>query len=396
MNVLEKRNTHIEFGSTSVDLRVILRVVLCLLLATAATGFLASCASAPGGGTWLETGSKAVCLTARAYAASCAARGDRSERCVEAEVLASACSIGAPVAGELGQGVMAAALPPVTLSPGAGYHPRTLATFWRDFPGGPERSGVGDPSTDPWALACVAKAGQEWQACLRSRYLTESPDVCAAYRRAFGVTTCGSPGGGWTRGPSNERWGSARQALDYFCENDPAVIGSSGRAGGWDCQSTAVEWARLGAFGGEAVVTEWQRRTAGPPPPPAPRCGDRHPDPGETCTNCPADIGPCAPHPPPDPRLDCTGLAIPAPEAPRFVGVKAGVESTGLAGYRLLECRGGSLPSLEPARPEPSAETRRWLAEICPSLPRNWTARRAKCAAAVSELLGVEQLEVTP
>lgn len=32
---------------------------------------------------------------------------------------------------------------------------------------------------------------------------------------------------------------------------------------------------------------------------PAPRCGDGHADPGETCASCPADLGPCPPPPPP-------------------------------------------------------------------------------------------------
>lgn len=32
---------------------------------------------------------------------------------------------------------------------------------------------------------------------------------------------------------------------------------------------------------------------------PAPRCGDGHADPGETCANCVADLGPCPPPPPP-------------------------------------------------------------------------------------------------
>ena len=37
----------------------------------------------------------------------------------------------------------------------------------------------------------------------------------------------------------------------------------------------------------------------GVPDPPAPRCGDGHADPGETCANCAADLGPCPPPPPP-------------------------------------------------------------------------------------------------
>ncbi len=221
-------------------------------------------------------------------------------------------------------------------NPGSGYAPRSTTVFYRAIPGGPEKTATGSLSADPWSVGCRGKVGADLAACLRSRFLTRSPEVCAEYQRAFGVDSCGTPAGGWTRGPSNERWGSALQALNYFCENDPAVIGSTGRAGGWDCQSTAIEWARLGAFGGEPLVTEWQRRTE-PPRPPTPFCGDHRRDPGETCENCPADLGPC---PPPDSNaIDCSGLTLPAPGAPLSVTYRAGVASTGLSEVRQVACR---------------------------------------------------------
>lgn len=231
-----------------------------------------------------------------------------------------------------------------TLS-GSGYSPRGLTVYYRSFPGGPEVSTTGNPSADPWAIACSGKLGANLTACLQSRFFTSSPAVCAEYSRAFGVVTCGSPAGGWSRGPSNERWGSAKNALNYFCENDPTIIGSTGRAGGWDCESTAVEWARLGAFGGESIVTEWQRRTVPPLDPPVSRCGDGRADSGETCVNCPADLGVCPPLPSSDDKVDCAVLKLPAPGSPLYVAYRAGVDSTGSVSTALTECRvGGSLP----------------------------------------------------
>ncbi len=43
-----------------------------------------------------------------------------------------------------------------------------------------------------------------------------------------------------------------------------------------------------------------------PPPPPPDPCGNGKPDPGETCSSCPADLGPCAPPPPPPPACPAT------------------------------------------------------------------------------------------
>lgn len=273
-----------------------------------------------------------TCDAAAIESTRCAQGLERSmDRCAYAELIARVCQ----PAESRGARIAAAAslVPAASSNPGSGYSPRTTTVFYREIPGGPEKTATGSLSADPWALACQGKAGTELAACLRSRFLVSSSAVCAEYKRAFGVTSCGTPAGGWTRGPSNERWGSALQALNYFCENDPAVIGSTGRAGGWDCESTAVEWARLGAFGGEAIVTEWQRRTE-----PA-VCGNHRRDPGETCANCPADIGPCVP-PPSDPNaIDCSSLTLPAPGAPLFVTYRADVASTGLSEVRQVNCR---------------------------------------------------------
>ncbi len=269
------------------------------------------------------------CSEAAIDSTRCAQGLERSmDRCAYAELISRICQSaerGAPAAPTL-----AAA---ASSNPGSGYNPRTTTVFYREIPGGPEKSATGSLSADPWALSCQGKTGAALAACLRSRFLVSSTAVCAEYTKAFGVSTCGTPAGGWTRGPSNERWGSALQALNYFCENDPAVIGSTGRSGGWDCESTAVEWARLGAFGGEAIVTEWQRRTE-----PA-VCGNHRRDPGETCANCPADLGACVP-PPSDPSaIDCSGLTLPAPGAPLFVTYRADVASTGLSEVRQVNCR---------------------------------------------------------
>jgi len=270
-----------------------------------------------------------TCDEAAIDSTRCAQGLERSmDRCAYAEVIARVCQ-----SAERGATAVPALTAGSSSNPGSGYNPRTSTVFYRAIPGGPEKTATGSASADPWALACQGKAGTDLAACLRSRFLVSTPAVCAEYARAFGVDTCGTPAGGWTRGPSNERWGSALQALNYFCENDPAVIGSTGNAGGWDCESTAVEWARLGAFGGEAIVTEWQRRTE-----PA-VCGNHRRDPGETCANCPADLGACVP-PPSDPTaIDCSGLTLPAPGAPLFVTYRADVASTGTSEVRQVNCR---------------------------------------------------------
>lgn len=352
-----------------------------IAIAASSAVFL-SCASLPPGAG--KQARNLTCAAARVELQRCDAGTEaNADACAYARVIASVCD--AAVIPEE-ESLFASAGPSY---PGAGFHPRSAATYWRDYPGGPERHGIGDPSIDPWAISCATKTGPNLAACLRSRYLEASPAVCDAYRRAFGVTTCGSPGGGWSRGPSNERWGAAREALNYFCENDPSFIGSVGRSGGLDCESTGYEWAALGAFGAEYVVDEYSRRTQGPPPPPL--CPNGRIDPGETCSNCPADVGPCAPPPPPDPRLDCSSLAIPAPEAPRFVGVSTGTASTGLAGYRLVECRNGSVPVPPAPRPKLSAETRATLAKLCGWF-RN-TQRRSACASAVAEVLGIDAID---
>ena len=264
------------------------------------------------------------CEAAAIESTRCAQGLEKSlDRCAYAETIARVCR------SSERQGLAAVAVPGPAASPGSGYRPGSTTVFYRAIPGGPERTAIGSATADPWALSCQGKIGGALAACLRSRFLVSNPAVCAEYARAFGVDTCGTPAGGWTRGPSNERWGSALQALNYFCENDPAVIGSTGRAGGWDCESTAVEWARLGAFGGEAIVTEWQRRSD------PPVCGNQRRDPGETCANCPADVGVC----PPVETIDCSGLTLPAPGVPLSVTYRADLASTGTSEIRQVNCR---------------------------------------------------------
>jgi len=252
------------------------------------------CASSGSPGSTVVTGGPGdnlTCSEARAELDRCAqgAKSD-ADRCAYAKVIARVCEAA-------GSPTLAAAAP---LTPGSGYRPRSLTTFWREFPGGPEHTGQGDLSANPWSVACSGKSGSELAACLRSRFLpADNPAVCAAYRRAFGVPTCGAPGGGWSRGPSNERFGSALAALNYFCDKEPSFIGSPGRAGGLDCDSTAYEWAALGAFGGESIVTEWINRTT------PTLCGNGTKDPGETCITCPLDVGPCCGNGTKDPGETC-------------------------------------------------------------------------------------------
>lgn len=240
------------------------------------------------------------CTSAPAVAADCVAGAitDR-DACLYADVISRACTTGrAP-----DMGLVAAS------TPGSGFLSGTSTVWFRRDPGSREDTATGDLSADPWAVNCRGKSGGDYAACLRSRFLTGSPDVCAEWARAFGVDTCGIPGGGWSRGPGNERWGSAQQALDWFCENDPAVIGSPGRAGGYDCVSTGLERARLGAHGGEPLVTEWQRRSQEPPPPPPPASNCLAPkvciDPPASCPACPV-CPVCAPLPTLPPKARAT------------------------------------------------------------------------------------------
>ncbi len=278
----------------------------------------------PGTGGTVRSTQNLTCEAAVIESARCAQGLERSmDRCAYAETIARVCRSTEP------HGLTAVAVPGAPATPGSGYRPGATTVFYRAIPGGPEKTATGSATADPWALSCQGKTGSALAACLRSRFLVSGPAVCAEYARAFGVDTCGTPAGGWTRGPSNERWGSALNALNYFCVNDPAVIGSTGRAGGWDCESTAVEWARLGAFGGEAIVTEWQRREQ------PPICGNQRRDPGETCANCPADAGTC----PPLETIDCSGLTLPAPGAPLFVTYRADLASTGISEIRQVNCR---------------------------------------------------------
>lgn len=346
---------------------------------------LAGCATT--GGTPGDQAKNLTCLAARIELQRCAA-GAETDRdlCLYAEIVAAGCDAATPEA-------LAAAL-----TPGTGYAPRSTTSYFRRIPGGREESAQGSLAADPWSVQCAGKSGADFAACIRSRFLTVRPEVCAEWARAFGVDSCGIPGGGWSRGPGNERWGASIAALQYFCENDPAVIGSPGRAGGLDCLPLAVEWTRLGAFAGEPIVAEWQRRTQAPPAPicgngikesgescatcpvdipNCPFCGNHRPDPGETCSSCPVDLGPC-----PDGKLDCSGLQIPAPDAPQFVAAAPREGSTGLADVKWLPCRGGTV---SPPAPEPPVAPTcipakvRQTAKDCAT----WTAirwRKERCA----------------
>jgi len=242
------------------------------------------------------------------------------------------------------------------LKQGTGYTPRSNRVVARSIAGGPvDIFTTGNPAADPWSIACRGRVGMHLRLCLAGRDLPTDraprEEVCAEYLRAFGVRTCGQPAGGWAYGPGNERFGAAKNALEYFCRTDPAFIGSTGAAGGWDCTATGADITRLGAFGGEYVITEHARRDpqdgSTPPPsgtPPAARCGNARLDPGETCRNCPQDAGGCPPPVETPPAnvdsVDCSGLALGSGEQPLgLVAYRPSLASTGRVEIRLIPCR---------------------------------------------------------
>lgn len=336
---------------------------------------LAACASSGTGSTPGQVGNL-TCLAAQIELQRCDAGAERNaDVCLYAQVVAAACST-------------AESRSLFASTPGTGYTPNGLTSFFRRIPGGREETGRGSLGPDPWSVNCSGKNGADFAACIRSRFLTQGPEVCAAFLAAFGVDTCGTPGGGWTRGPSTERFGSAIGALRYFCENDPAVIGSAGRSAGFDCNPTALEWTQLGAFGGEGIVSEWIRRTEAPPAPicgngikesgetcatcprdvpGCPVCGNGRHEAGETCQNCPLDLGACPPPPPPsDGKVDCSPLALPRMPTPTLAQWVT-VASTGVAGTAVVPCRGAtvapSAPSCIPAAQKAAACACRGLRE---------------------------------
>lgn len=82
---------------------------------------------------------------------------------------------------------------------------------------------------------------------------------------------------------------------------------------------------------------------------PAPRCGDGHADPGETCSTCPADLGPCPPPPPPP------DLALHLGVAGRFTVLATWTKpggQTGPAKPLPVKRDGGAFTFFDPERPE--------------------------------------------
>lgn len=87
---------------------------------------------------------------------------------------------------------------------------------------------------------------------------------------------------------------------------------------------------------------------------PAPRCGDGHADPGETCSTCPADLGPCPPPPPPP------DLALRLGPAGRFKveatwttpATPTSPSRTGPAKPIVVKANGGAFTLFDPERPE--------------------------------------------
>lgn len=323
---------------------------------------------------WIDA-TQSACSIARAQLARCDAGQELNRsRCRAASDAALVCAIWSkPETGLLFS----------PLAPGVGLAPRSLRTCWRETVSGPQKFGTGRLDIDPWTVAGMPGGSQGGLPC-------QLAEVNEAYRLAFGQP-CIGPGaalGGYCGGPSNEALRSATPLLEWACRERPDLIGSEGSAV-WNCRPGGLDLLRLAAFmGGNEMLAAI--RSAMPQGPAPVLCPNGMIDPGETCTTCPADAGACPPPPPVDPRLDCSTLELPPPGAPQFVATKAGTNSTGLSGYELLECRGGSLPTPEPERPALSAQTRQTLAKLCGLYPARWTAIRAACAAAVAEVLGVE------
>lgn len=322
---------------------------------------------------WIDA-AQSACSTARAQLARCDAGQELNRsRCRAASDAALVCAIWSkPETGLLFS----------PLAPGVGLAPRSLRTCWRETVSGPQKFGTGRLDIDPWTVAGMPGGSQGGLPC-------QLADVNEAYRLAFGQP-CIGPGaalGGYCGGPSNEALRSATPLLEWACRERPDLIGSEGAAA-WNCRPGGLDLLRLAAFmGGNEMLASI--RAAMPQDHAPVLCPNGRIDPGETCATCPADAGACPP-PPTDSRLDCSTLDLPPPGAPQFVARKVGVESTGIDGYELIECRGGSLPTPEPARPEISAATRATLAAVCGWIRSDQPTRRRRCAAAVAEVLGVD------
>ena len=326
---------------------------------------------------WIDA-TQSACSIARAQLARCDAGQDLNRsRCRTASDAALVCAIWSKPETSL------LASP---LAPGVGLTPRSLRTCWRETVSGPQKFGIGRPDIDPWTVAGMPGGSQGGLPC-------QLAEVNEAYRLAFGQP-CIGPGaalGGYCGGPSNEALRSATPLLEWACRERPDLIGSEGAAT-WNCRPGGLDLLRLAAFmGGNEMLAAI--RSAMPQDPAPALCPNGRIDPGETCVTCPADAGACPPPPPPppvDPRLDCSGLRLPPPGKAAFVAQEAGLGSTGLSAYRLFECRGGSLPTPEPVRPEISAATRATLSAVCGWLRSDQPTRRRRCAAAVAEVLGMD------
>lgn len=129
---------------------------------------------------------------------------------------------------------------PASAEPGSGYRPGGSLLCHRAIPGGPPVSSAANWSApDPWALACVGTADET--RCLRYEgFLDFSRDgVAEAYQARYGFSWRELLGGWCTK--SSEAASRVGEALEWFCLNNPARIGSGGLANGRDCIPTARE-----------------------------------------------------------------------------------------------------------------------------------------------------------
>jgi len=194
-------------------------------------------AGSASGGASTEPTRNLTCAAATTEVDRCDAAHERSEACDYARIIASRCA-----AGNL-QG-LAAAGPAAPIEHGTGFRAPGNRSCWRATVGGQPMSGNGNLAVDPWAVAGIPGGGTGELPCGR-------PEVEAAYEARYVAGCIGpnSPLGGWCSGISNENRLRAKAATEWACENSPEMIGSTGRAGGWDCQATGRDITDFGAFG---------------------------------------------------------------------------------------------------------------------------------------------------
>ncbi len=319
------------------------------------------------------------------------------------------------------------------LAGGSGYDPRqrglTRSCFRLDAVNGPETCVPIDFSADPatatpGSVEFAQLYERRWGRCTLNGCANDNPPHF--FKR-------------W-RGPGMEVRDTLTRALEWSCR-----AGTFGSVHAPDCAPTETEITDLQATGDAPV---WEAYLKAEVPgyrpdnriqiadpglphgegqdrdpfwrlpryyvnsafPPAPRCGDRKPDPGETCETCPEDLGVCPPVS--DGKVDCAPLRLPAPGRPLYVGFEVTEASTGSAQTKLVtkfaECRvGGALPpppvpgtfcakpfvclanEPPPCPPGLSLAQRAELSAACLGTPRT-PKLRARCAAIIATVLRVD------